>query len=92
MESAQGAWSTSVTVDLLEALDIELPKSFDLALATGQPFDAEIFLEKRWSCHPAESDVPSPHFLFSRSSAFDRSARQTVAKNGQKVIRRDPKG
>jgi hypothetical protein len=92
LESAQGAWSSKATLDLLQALDAELPPTFDTALATGQPFVAEMFLEKRWASHPADPDVPAPHFLFSRSKSFSRSAGQTLAGNRQKLVRHDPKG
>ncbi len=92
LESAQGAWSTRATVELLEALDVELPGAFDAALATGQPFSAETFLEKHWACHAAQADVPSPHFLFSRSKSFSQNAGKALAGNHQKVVRHDPKG
>jgi hypothetical protein len=92
LESAQGAWSSKATTALLEALDIELPGAFDTALATGQPFLADAFLEKRWSLHAADPKVPAPHFLFSRSKSFSRFAGQTLSANREKVIRHDPKG
>jgi hypothetical protein len=76
----------------LEALDLELPNAFDAALATGQPFLAESFLEKRWACHSTQPAVPAPHFLFSRSKSFSRFAGQTLAGNRNKVVRHDPKG
>lgn len=90
LESAQGAWSTSATLSLLNALDAELPQALENALAIGQPFSADVFLEKRWSSHPADSDVPAPHFLFSRGKSPSHSAGQTV--DGEPVVRQDPKG
>jgi hypothetical protein len=92
LESAQGAWSSKATTALLEALDIELPGAFDTALATGQPFLAEAFLEKRWALHASEPNVAAPHFLFSRSKSFSRFAGQTLSSNREKVVRHDPKG
>ena len=92
LESAQGAWSSKATVALLEALDIELPNAFDNSLATGQPFLADEFLERRWASHAAEPNVPAPHFLFSRSKSFSRFAGQTLSGNREKVVRHDPKG
>ena len=90
LESAQGAWSTKATLTLLEALDFELPKVFEAALAAGQPFLAESFLEKRWAYHCGEPEVPAPHFLFSRSKA--RFAGRTLTGLRSKFVRHDPKG
>lgn len=92
LESAQGAWSAPATRMLLEALHLDLPKTVELALATGQPFLAESFLEKRWTCHPADADVPAPHFLFSRSRSFSRFTNQTVSRDSNTSLRHDSKG
>ena len=92
LESAQGAWSTSATLDLVEALDEELPKALENALATGQPFVSETFLEKRWTCHAADAGVPAPHFLFSRSKSIAQYVGTTVESDRKRSFRRDPKG
>ncbi|MCA9071089.1 MAG: HD domain-containing protein [Planctomycetaceae bacterium] len=92
LECAQGAWSATATRSILEALHIDLPKTVELALATGQPFLAESFLEKRWTRHAADSSVPAPHFLFSRSRSFSRFTNQTVTRDSKRSIRHDPKG
>ncbi len=92
LESAQGAWSTAATVSLLEALDRELPNACDRAIATGQPFSAEAWLQQRWMLHAGEEELAPPHFMFSRYKAFSRSAQQTLASRLNRAVHRDPKG